>query len=342
MDNVDRLVRRWVQEGLLPGAALEVTVRGQVALSECYGAYDDGTATRRVTPETLFDLASLTKVTATLPSALLLAADGRLALDDPVSAHLPPFRHPQVTVRHLLLHASGLPPDLPYAPRSAARPGLLADIYALPLGYPPGEDMRYSDLGLILLGRLVERIAGEPLDRFAARQIFAPLGMTGAMFNPAPALRERIAATERVDGRYLVGEVHDEKSFRLGGVSGSAGLFATARDLTRYAAWWLRPEAQPLVPPPLLRAATAQPIRGRGLGWEVWHEAERVPACGASWPVGSFGHTGFTGTSLWLAPEQEVSVVFLTNAVHLGRNNRIRELRPVLHETVWSSLFSRG
>ncbi|KRF44214.1 hypothetical protein ASG93_02715 [Paenibacillus sp. Soil787] len=261
-------------------------------------------------------------------------------MDSSVQAYLPAFRHPQVTLRHLLMHASGLPPDLPYLPRKAARPNLIEEILGQELLFQPGKEKLYSDLGMILLGIIIERVSGEPLDRFVKQHIFDPLDMRHTVFNPGSELQDRIAATELIDGAYIIGEVHDEKSFHLGGVTGSAGLFASADDLARYAAWWLQPEQWNIVPPSLMREATSAPVRGRGLGWELKDDSADVPSCGESWPTGSFGHTGFTGTSLWVAPEQGISVVFLTNAVHLGRNNKIRELRPILHEAVLSSFLS--
>jgi CubicO group peptidase (beta-lactamase class C family) len=337
MDKVDRLVDGWLRDGVLPGAVLDITLFNRFRFCKSYGSYSDGTREHSVQLDTLFDIASLTKVIATLPAVLVLAAERKLSLDSSVQDYLPAFHHPQVTLRHLLMHASGLPPDLSILLRKAHRSGLVDEILAQRLEFQPGTSMRYSDLGMILLGIIVELVSGERLDHFIQRNVFAPLGMHSTLFAPGPELKDRIAATERVDGAFIIGEVHDEKSFHLGGVSGSAGLFATAGDLARYAAWWLQPESRDIVPPSLMREATAHPFRGRGLGWEVWHDRANVPSCGVSWPAGSFGHTGFTGTSLWIEPELGLSVVFLTNAVHLGRNNRIRELRPVLHEAILSS-----
>ncbi|WP_254777120.1 serine hydrolase [Paenibacillus sp. yr247] len=328
----------WLRDGLLPGGVLDITVSNRLRFQKSYGLYSDGTNERPIHLDTLFDIASLTKVTATLPAILVLVAKGKLSLDSSVQHYLPEFRYPQVTLRHLLMHASGLPPDLPYLPRKAARTGLIDEILTQELLFIPGEDKLYSDLGMILLGIIIERVSGEPLDRFVREHVFEPLDMRNTLFTPGPELQDRIAATEQVDGDFIIGEVHDEKSFHLGGVSGSAGLFATADDLARYAAWWLQPEKWGIVPPSLMREATAHSVRGRGLGWEVWHDPASVPSCGESWPMGSFGHTGFTGTSLWIEPEQGLSVVFLTNAVHFGRNNKIRELRPILHEAVLSSV----
>jgi CubicO group peptidase (beta-lactamase class C family) len=337
LDKVDRLIEGWLQEGLLPGVVLDITISNRFRFQKSYGSFSNGTKKCPIRLNTLFDIASLTKVTATLPAILILASKGEISLDAPVQNYLPEFRHPLVSIRHLLQHASGLPSDLPVRPREDKRPTLLAEIFAQELQFLPGEDMRYSDLGMILLGIIVERVTGETLDRFVNQYVFAPLGMSDTYYNPENKLIERVAATEFVNESFIIGKVHDEKSFQLGGVSGSAGLFATADDLTRYARWWLAPEGCDLLPPKLMREAAGLSVRGRGLGWEVSDAPAYVPSCGASWPSRSFGHTGFTGTSLWIEPEQEISVVFLTNAVHLGRDNKIRELRPILHEAVWSS-----
>lgn len=140
--------------------------------------------------------------------------------------------------------------------------------------------MRYSDLGMILLGVIVERVSGETLDRFVKQYVFDPLGMSDTVYNPEAKLIERVAATEFVNESFIIGKVHDEKSFQLGGVSGSAGLFATADDLTRYARWWLAPESRDILPPWLMREATKHSVRGRGLGWEVSHDPAFVPSCG--------------------------------------------------------------
>ncbi|QGQ94210.1 class A beta-lactamase-related serine hydrolase [Paenibacillus psychroresistens] len=338
MDKVDRLVKSWIQDRELPGAVLDITLNNRFRFSKSYGSYSDGAKEHPIQLDTLFDIASLTKVTATLPAVLILVAEGKLSLDGTLQEYLPEFRHSQVTLRHLLMHASGLPADLPLIPRKGQRADLIAEILAQELKFLPGTSSLYSDLGMILLGKVIERAAHEPLDRFVRRNVFDPLGMCSTLYTPNLELRERIAATEHVDGAFIIGEVHDEKSFHLGCVSGSSGIFATADDLSRYAAMWLQSDKQGILLPSLMREAITHPIRGRGLGWEVKHDSAILPSCGTSWPDGSFGHTGFTGTSLWIEPSLGLSVVFLTNAVHLGRNNRIRELRPVLHEAVISSI----
>jgi CubicO group peptidase (beta-lactamase class C family) len=330
MDEARALVRRWVEEGLLPGAVLVVRGPRGERDAEAFGS---------ARMDTVFDLASLTKVIVTLPVMLSLIAGGKLSLDDPAAEFIPEFRHRQVTIRHLLSHSSGLPADLPWQPRHAADRDVRGEILAQPLDFEPGSRAVYSDLGMILLGWIAETVAGDRLDRLARKFVFEPLGMTDTMFRPPASLAERIAPTEEVDGVAIRGEVHDEKCFHLGGICGSAGLFSTAADVAKYAQWWLdRQPVQGMDIPPDLMDACIRPIVGnRGLGWEVWSGSGAPPACGERWSIGSFGHTGFTGTSVWIDPAARGYAVFLTNAVHFGRGNRIRELRPELHSVIYSS-----
>jgi CubicO group peptidase (beta-lactamase class C family) len=344
MDSASRLVAGWVQERRIPGAVLHVAVRNRYEFSQAFGAYDDNSGIKPIRLNTLFDVASLTKVTATLPAVLTLAAKERLQLNDKVSAYIPAFPHGEVTLRHLLMHSSGLPADLKTQPRAARGRQVLADICRMPLMQSPGMAVVYSDLGMILLGEIVAIASGEPLNSYVRRTVFEPLGMRDTGFLPSPEQRARAAATERVDGRYIVGAVHDEKAYHLGGVSGSAGLFTTAADLMAYAMFWLGRDRNDIVPWALLDECLANPFRGRGLGWEVYAgDPDPLPtSCGTLWSPGSFGHTGFTGTSLWIDPQRELAVVFLTNAVHYGRGNPIRALRRKLHDEIFASLFLRG
>ncbi|CAG7618755.1 Putative D-alanyl-D-alanine carboxypeptidase [Paenibacillus solanacearum] len=340
MYRFDVMVDEWVHEHKIPGGVLSVTVANRLQFQKAYGSYSDGLVNVPIGLDTIFDLASLTKVVSTLPAMLVLVAQGKLKLDDPVSTYIAEFAHPDITVKHLLMHTSGLRADLPYKNRAAQGRNVLSEVLQQESVAPPGTEVTYSDLGMILAGEIIARVSGEPLDRFVRRTVFEPLGMTGVGFNPDASLKPRIAATELVDGVYVHGKVHDEKCLHLGGVSGSAGLFGTAEDLARYAQFWLHPEKAAILPPELLRTCVQQPFRSRGIGWEVLHDENSVPAsCGATWSKGSFGHTGFTGTSLWIDPVRELSVVFLTNAVHFGRNNPVRHLRRTLHDEIAAALF---
>lgn len=336
MDSVVRLVDRWVEERSIPGAVLHISLGSRFRWQQAFGEAGVSDEKKPFTIDTRFDAASLTKVTATLPAVLTLASRGLLALKDPVQRYIPDFRHPEVTIAHLLQHASGLPADLPVMRRSVRR-YVIEEALQQELLFEPGRQVLYSDLGFILLGALVERMTGEKLDIFVRREIHQPLGMADTGFVPSLSDRHRIAPTEMYNGAYISGEVHDEKSYHMGGVSGSAGLFATAADLARYGEYWLQPDS-PIIRPEWRRMCCAQPFMGRGLGWEVWHGQQPAPSCSGRWPHGSFGHTGFTGTSLWIEPQSKLVVVFLTNAVHFGRANPIRQLRPLLHDVIYSSI----
>ncbi|GIP40364.1 esterase [Paenibacillus sp. J31TS4] len=339
MDKLDQLLERWVEEKRIPGGVVDISVGDRFRYRKAVGWYHDGSGRRPMQLSTMFDAASLTKVTSTLPSVLSLVADGRLGLDDPVARYLPAFGSPEVTIRHLLAHHSGLPADLTGHKNREGGRDIAGEVMSLSLLSPPGTEVRYSDPGFILLGWIVEKLTGERLDAYAKRVVFEPAGMTDSTFNPPAALRPRIAATEAYKDGFIHGEVHDEKAFLLGGVCGSAGLFTTADDLFRYTRRWLYPDRYPLLTPELVRESTRTQAPTRGLGWQVWAGEEDGLSCGPLWPHGSFGHTGFTGTSVWIAPEQELTVIFLTSGVHFGRSNPVRFLRPELHSLIYTSLF---
>jgi CubicO group peptidase (beta-lactamase class C family) len=309
-------------------------------LCQAFGTYSIGTEERFVSLDTLFDLASLTKVVSTLPAILTLAAGGKLALDDKVRRYIPAFAHDEVTIRHLLTHSSGLPADLPFVPRLSPQYDVLASVLEQPLVTPPDTAVMYSDLGMILLGEVIRVVSGLPLDVYVTEAVFRPLGVKELTFNPDAAHLSRIAPTEFVDGEFVHGAVHDEKCLHMGGVSGSAGLFGTAGELLQVARLWLEPERFGIIPPDDVRIARSHSFQNRGLGWEVLTDSDNAPySCGTLWSQGSFGHTGFTGTSLWIDPVRELTVVFLTNAVHYGRGNSVKHLRRELHDTVYKALF---
>ena len=333
-----QLIESWVADGSIPGAVVDISLGGNTLLQQAFGGYrlSNSAEKKALSNDSLFDIASLTKVTATLPAIMLLVSRGQMALEAPVQQYFPEFRHSQVTIKHLLQHSSGLPPDLAGMERKTPR-NIMQEVFEQDLIYETGSDVKYSDLGFILLGAAVERVTGEKLNDYVRREIHQPLGMNSTMYLPEAAERHRIAPTEEYKGAFIHGEVHDEKSYQLGGVSGSAGLFATAGDLARYGRSWL-PASPSVLPVKWRSECSADQFLGRGLGWEVWYGQPSVPSCSNAWPHGSFGHTGFTGTSLWIEPQSELVVVFLTNAVHYGRATPIRSLRPLLHQSIYSSI----
>ncbi|HBZ80981.1 serine hydrolase [Brevibacillus sp. FSL K6-0770] len=342
MKAIETLLQSWIDEKLLPGAALRIVREGRTCFSLDVGATSVACG-QPITKDTLFDLASLTKVTATLPAVLLLMQDGKLAADERIGAFFAdcPADKAEITIGQLLTHTSGLPADLEVRTRNSDidLPGLL---YRQPLLYKPGEQVVYSDLGMIWLGLLIEKLAEKPLDEFVTQRVFAPLKMERTCFRPSARCFPNIAQTEycSLTDAYICGEVHDEKAFAMGGVAGHAGLFSTADDLCLYAKSWLYAD------PPLLakqwrdeavRNHTAHANGSRGYGWEL-NQTGTLLSCGQNFHSTSYGHTGFTGTSIWLDPVRELAVIFLTNAVHLGRNHQLRQLRPILHDAVTTAL----
>jgi CubicO group peptidase (beta-lactamase class C family) len=306
--------------------------------------------------ETIYDLASLTKVVATTPLILQAAAEGRLALDDPLQAYVPESPHASITLRHLLTHTSGLPAWIPFYLESRRRDEIVERAATTPLVTPPGAQVLYSDLGFILLGEIARRTLGAPLDRLASVRVTGPLGMTDTRYLPPLNVRDRIAPTE--DGTAIEqamagaagarhawrktliwGEVHDSNAYAMGGVSGHAGLFGTADDLVAYARLWLGADPRRAgLTPALIREAVSpmRPDGSRGLGWAL---AGPHAWWGDTLSPHAYGHTGFTGTAIAIDPERALAIVLLTNAVHLGRDRTgILALRPLIASAVSCAL----
>lgn len=342
------MLDRAVADGVTPGAVVALIDRdGALGIQHAGRRRDGGDP---VTPDTRYDLASLTKVVATLPSVLRLVAAGELALDDTVGRFFSNagwFQSPSladVTVRSLLTHSAGLPAWRPLFAELSERRTALAAVLQSPVGRP--GDVVYSDLGFMLLGAIVERVAHERLDAFARRELFEPLGMAATGFGPLSGVP--VAATEDCGwrDRVLEGEVHDENAVVWDGVAGHAGLFGTAEDLARYAHAWL--VADPRLGSVDLQAeATRVQARTpegalRGLGWALAPAAGTVAAEEGFMGVGAqgFGHTGFTGTSLWIDPLAGIAVVLLTNRVHPRRGPpaAIQRLRRDVHAAVRAAL----
>ena len=337
-----------VARGAFPGAVLVVGLKGREVYRTAVGVYGEDDP-RPVSDSTVYDLASLTKVIGLTTATMLLVADGRLELDAPVQRYVPEFQgtgKDQVTVRHLLLHASGLPAWRPLYQEASDAAGARALADTTPLEAPPGTRYTYSDLGAIVLTQAVERLAARRLDSVLADQVFGPLGMRRTRFLPPAEWLPLVAPTERDPwrGRVLHGEVHDENAARLGGVSGHAGLFSTGPDLARFAFWLLdayhgrlRPDAVPRLPASTVRAFLTranQPAGStRALGWDT--PAPEGGSSGHCLAPTSFGHTGFTGTSIWIDPERDLVIILLTNRVHPTRENQlIRDVRPAVADRV--------
>jgi CubicO group peptidase (beta-lactamase class C family) len=324
---IDRVVLNGIHAGGFPGAAVVVGRDGYAVVKRGYGRLTwqaDGPA---ATEHTIYDLASLTKVVATTSAIMVLVDEGKLDLDAPVRQYVPAFAggaKDRVTVRHLLTHRSGLPAgrDLwrsAASPAEARRQVLESRLYC-----EPGACYEYSDLGADVLGFVAETVSGQRLDHFVATRVFAPLGMNDTFFRPAPELRARIAPTELAPprGYPLRGEVHDENAYALGGVAGHAGLFSTAADLSIFAQTLLNGgvyRGVRVFSDSTVRQFTRRAAGTRALGWDT---CAKNSACGEMMGESAFGHTGFTGTSLWLDPEQRMFVLLLTNRVYDARAAR--------------------
>ncbi len=332
---LDAVIEQALKENKMPGAVLLVGRPGVVLHRHAYGNRAVSPKSEPMTVSTIFDLASLTKVVATTSSIMKLFEDGKIRLNDKVTDYLPLFQggKSDITIRHLLTHFSGMRPDVDLKPEwSGYDTGVNLALIDKPVA-EPGQRFIYSDINFILLGEIVRAVSGKPLDKFAHDEIFAPLGMTETWFNPPAALKGRIAPTENVNGQILRGVVHDPTTRFMGGVAGHAGLFSTAADLRKFAEMMLgmgrrgnvkifspltvKKFTEPQTPP-------HQPIlRGFGYDMDSPFSANR----GELFPIGSYGHTGFTGTSLWIDPVTKTYVILLANSVHPGLRPAISPLR---------------
>jgi CubicO group peptidase (beta-lactamase class C family) len=346
--NPAKIIGAAVAGGHIPGV-VAAAGRGPATLATWVAGQADSTpgCSRAMSADTVFDLASLTKVVATTTATLALASQHRLSLSDPVTRYLPGFvacREGPVTVRHLLTHTAGLPDTRKFFEWCGTRAELLRDLLATPLSAPPGTQVGYSDLGFIALGEIVATVAGQPLDAAVRRLVTEPLGLASTGFIPSAAADGFAATERRADGSSWTGIVHDENARLMGGIAGHAGLFSIVADLARFAGWWVSAADGP-VPAWLRRAAETCHTAGlggrRGLGWVC--AGDRYDILGGHWPASAVSHTGFTGTSLALDAPSGGWVVLLANSVHFGRDNTaIKQLRREVHEAVAADLFGRA
>jgi serine-type D-Ala-D-Ala carboxypeptidase len=346
------ILKRGIQDRAFPGASVAIVHAGVLVALQGFGRFTYDSSSPRATDNTIYDLASLTKVVATTASAMILYDRGRLPLDARVVDVLPEFatdddRRSEVTVRMLLTHTSGLPAYERLFLRFITRDKLLASAMKLPLANKPGSVTEYSDVGFILLGEILSRIAGESLDFFAAREVFRPLQMHETTFRPQATLLPRIPPTENdrdFRNGIVQGGVNDENAWVLGGVAGHAGLFAPASDLARFAQCMLAGGCG-LIRRETIELFTAQdhtfPGSTRfGLGWD---KPTPPSQAGQHFSPRSFGHLGFTGTSLWIDPEKQLAIVLLTNRTWPDRSSqKIKEVRPMFHDAVVEAIQSGG
>lgn len=341
------ILEKAIAERAFPACSLAVTFRGELVAHKALGRFTYDPASPQVTTASIFDLASLTKVVVTTAMAMILYERGLLDLDAPVTAIIPEFagkydHRREITLRMLLAHSSGLPAYEKLFLRANAREGLLQAAFTTPLAAAPGARAEYSDIGFILLGVVLERLADEPLDAFCQREIFGPLGMTHTTFNPTAALKDAIPPTaddRTFRHRIIQGEVQDENASALGGIAGHAGLFSAAADLAIFAHAMLNGGH------PILRFSTIELFSrresapdgtSRALGWDT---PSAPSQSGKYFSPRSFGHLGYTGTSLWIDPERQLSIALLTNRTWPDcQNQAIKQVRPAFHDAVMEAL----
>jgi uncharacterized protein YbbC (DUF1343 family)/CubicO group peptidase (beta-lactamase class C family) len=353
--DVDSVIEQSIAKDEIPGGVLLVGSRGRIVWRKAYGSRAILPKREAMTPDTIFDLASLTKVFATTGAVMKLLEQGKLRLNDPVVKYIPELgtegataEKNQITIRQLMTHTAGFAPDPTDANIPTGWTGvdpLLREIYAEPLTAPPGSRFVYSDTGFILLGEIVKRVSGTSLDEFAAKEIFQPMGMRETRFLPPANWIPRIAPTEEIDlpagakagsgaGHVLRGAVHDPRARQMGGVAGHAGLFSTADDLALFCKMMLAggvaPNGKRIFAAATVRLMTSPQQAPwipsvRGLGWDI-DSAYSAPR-GDLFPIGSYGMTGFTGTEVWIDPASQTFILFLTNSVHPYGRPAISSLR---------------
>ena len=347
---LDSIVRIGIAEGAAPGAALAVGRFGRLVHLRGYGTLDYAPGSPAVDSNTLYDLASLTKVVATTTVAMIMEEEGKLDLGRPVHAYLPEFDAPDkaaITVRMLLTHNGGLEAYAPLYTKFRGRAEFVSQINSRPLASPPGTATVYSDWDMVLLQAVIERITSTPLDQYAASRVFRPLGMLDTQFLPDTsntALRRRIAPTaiDTSRGGLLQGSVHDGNAWAIGGVSGHAGLFSSARELAMFAQLLLSGgtygDVRLMAPTTVSRWTSRQADKSsRALGWDSPAPAS---SAGRFFSPRSFGHTGFTGTSLWIDPERGLFVVLLANRVNSrGTSTRHTQLRRDIADAVQAAIL---
>ena len=368
LEALDRRILEAIADSASPGAALAVVRHGQLVRLRGYGRLDWDPASAPATPSSIYDMASVTKVMATTTAAMILVDEGRLDLDAPIVRHLPWWsagdpRKEAVTVRQLLLHRGGLPPFRRFFLEMEGVEAYQRAIAELPLDYAPGDSTVYSDIGMMTVAWVIEEITGEPLDRFLDERVWGPLGMRDTGFSPDSALHGRVAPTE-IDADYrgvhVRGVVHDENAYAVGGVAGHAGLFSSARDIAVYAAMMLDGgradpcDGTPGVPCGAPREAMVRIIEPSTVAdFTSRHDASASRATGWDTPSGNssagrfftgraFGHTGFTGPSVWIDPELDLAVVLLLNRVNPTRDNtRHVPLRREVHDLAAQAVTDR-
>ncbi len=347
---VNKIMESAISDSVFPGAVLLFGIDNKFLYEKAFGNYTYDKSSTPVSLNSIFDLASVSKVVGTTSAAMILTDKGKLNLDEKVITYLPEFNNngkDKITIRNLLLHNSGLPAFKKYYDEYSTAGEVINDIMNLKLIYEPGTKYVYSDLGMITLQKVIEKITGKTLDKFLTDSLFKPLGMNLTMYNPPKELKYNCVPTE-VDTFYrmrlLQGEVHDERAYLLNGVAGHAGLFSTAEDLSKFIRMLLNGgkfNGKQILNKKIIDEWTTKQSEqsDRALGWDT--RSKKHSSSGKYFSMNSFGHTGYTGTSIWVDKEKKLFVILLTNRVHPTRKNRkIIKFRPVIHNAVYRSLFS--
>jgi uncharacterized protein YbbC (DUF1343 family)/CubicO group peptidase (beta-lactamase class C family) len=365
---MDAIIEEGIAQQKLPGAVVLVGRKGKVVWQKAYGARALEPSREPMSVDTIFDLASLTKVIATATSVMILVERGKVRLSDSVSVYIPELKgegREKITVEQLLTHRSGYAPDFDLREQWVGYDEAIKRLIKEPLRNPPGTRFVYSDINFIALGEIVHRVGGMPLNQFAQKNIFGPLGMRDTGFKPTASLKMRIAPTEKRRGQlsylgdsaanagsdgdlWLRGQVHDPTSYRMSGVAGHAGLFSTASDLAIYCQMILN-EGQyrgvrVLSPASVAEMTRPRLVNGsggtRGLGWDI--NTSFSSNRGELFPLGSFGHTGFTGTSIWIDPASQMFLIFLSNRVHPDGKGDVGPLRGRVASVVAAAVTDAG
>lgn len=346
--DVDKVINKAIYDKSFPGAVVLVWKDGKTIYEKAFGNYTYDSLSPKIKTTTLFDLASLTKVVATTTAAMICYDRKLFSLDDKVIKYIPEFGvngKENITIKNLLIHNSGLPAWKKFYGRNLTYDDVINEIYSSELEYKTGEKTVYSDLGIITLGKIIEKVSGKSLDVFCKDEIFIPLKMESTFYNPDDSLKKLCAPTE-VDNYWrmktLQGEVHDETSAMLNGVAGHAGLFSTADDLAKLMSVLLtngKVNQKIFIQQSTIELFTKRDSKEstRAIGWDT--KSDSGSSAGKYFSKNSFGHTGYTGTSIWADTDRNLFVVFLTNRVYPTRENtKIQKVRPQLHNAVIKSV----
>jgi len=347
-NKVNNILIEAIEEGAFPGTMVLVSKDDRIIYDKAFGHFTYNDTSSLVWSNTIYDIASLTKVIATTTSAMICYDRKLFKLDDLVAKYLPAFAKngkENATIKNLLLHNSGLPAFRRFYDKYNFAEEVESEIYSTEIAYNTGTKTIYSDLGMLTLGKLIEKVTGKRLDQFCEDEIFQPLQMNCTYFNPPDSMRYRIAPTEYDNywrNRLVWGTVHDENSALLDGVAGHAGVFSTAKDISHLLQ--MLTNGGTYNGKQIINAKTIQLFTkrfsqqsSRALGWDT--KSATGSSAGELFDITSFGHTGFTGTSIWVDPTRKLFVIFLTNRVHPTRNNKkLYKIRPALHNAIMKSI----